>query len=78
LKPSAVLVVSAHWETKGTFVTAMEKPETIHDSVVSKELYSSISCTSNPKLAKEIKETVDKTEVGLDTTGDSIMARGLL
>ena len=30
-KPNAVLCISAHWETRGTFVTAMEKPMTIHD-----------------------------------------------
>lgn len=29
--PKAIVVVSAHWETRGTFVTAMEKPRTIHD-----------------------------------------------
>lgn len=29
--PSAVLVVSAHWLTKGTRVTAMSHPPTIHD-----------------------------------------------
>lgn len=29
--PRAVLCISAHWETKGTFVTAMERPRTIHD-----------------------------------------------
>jgi len=29
--PKAILVISAHWETRGTFVTAMEKPRTIHD-----------------------------------------------
>lgn len=29
--PSAILCISAHWETRGTFVTAMEKPRTIHD-----------------------------------------------
>src|SRR5690349_6981669 len=29
--PSAVLVVSAHWLTHGTHVTAMEFPKTIHD-----------------------------------------------
>jgi 4,5-DOPA dioxygenase extradiol len=29
--PNAILCVSAHWETRGTFVTAMEKPRTIHD-----------------------------------------------
>ncbi len=30
-KPKAVLVVSAHWFTKGTRITAMEFPPTIHD-----------------------------------------------
>ena len=30
-KPVAILCVSAHWETYGTQVTAMEKPRTIHD-----------------------------------------------
>ena len=30
-RPAAILCISAHWETKGTFVTAMEKPRTIHD-----------------------------------------------
>ncbi|UKJ06314.1 4,5-DOPA dioxygenase extradiol [Solitalea lacus] len=29
--PKAILVVSAHWLTRGTYVTAMEKPRTIHD-----------------------------------------------
>ena len=29
--PKAVLVVSAHWFTRGTHITAMEFPETIHD-----------------------------------------------
>jgi 4,5-DOPA dioxygenase extradiol len=30
-KPKAVLCISAHWETVGTRVTAMERPQTIHD-----------------------------------------------
>lgn len=29
--PTAILCISAHWETRGTYVTAMEKPKTIHD-----------------------------------------------
>jgi 4,5-DOPA dioxygenase extradiol len=29
--PKAILVVSAHWFTQGTGVTAMDKPKTIHD-----------------------------------------------
>ncbi len=30
-KPKAILCISAHWETWGTLVTAMERPRTIHD-----------------------------------------------
>ena len=30
-RPRAILVVSAHWLTAGTWVTAMERPRTIHD-----------------------------------------------
>jgi 4,5-DOPA dioxygenase extradiol len=30
-KPKAILCISAHWETVGTQVTAMETPRTIHD-----------------------------------------------
>lgn len=30
-EPRVVICISAHWETRGTFVTAMEKPRTIHD-----------------------------------------------
>ncbi|MFM2386325.1 MAG: dioxygenase extradiol [Bacteroidota bacterium] len=30
-KPQAILCISAHWETAGTKVTAMDMPKTIHD-----------------------------------------------
>ena len=30
-KPNAILCVSAHWLTRGTKITAMENPRTIHD-----------------------------------------------
>ncbi len=30
-RPKAILCVSAHWETRGTLVTAMQRPPTIHD-----------------------------------------------
>lgn len=30
-KPKAILAVSAHWQTRGTAVTAMRAPRTIHD-----------------------------------------------
>ena len=67
-KPNAVLCVSAHWETKGTFVTAMEKPKTIHDfGGFPKELYEvQYPAPGSPELAEEIKSKIKKTEVGLD------------
>jgi 4,5-DOPA dioxygenase extradiol len=30
-RPKAIVCISAHWETRGVFVTASPKPETIHD-----------------------------------------------
>ncbi len=66
--PAAILCISAHWEANGTFVTAMEKPRTIHDfSGFPKELYEvQYPAPGNPELAKEIKDEVKNTEVGLD------------
>jgi 4,5-DOPA dioxygenase extradiol len=67
-KPKAVLCVSAHWETKGTFVTAMDKPKTIHDFYgFPEELYEvQYPAAGNPELAKQIASFVAKTKVGLD------------
>ena len=30
-RPEAILCVSAHWETRGVFVTGSDAPPTIHD-----------------------------------------------
>lgn len=67
-KPNAILCISAHWETKGTFVTAMENPGTIHDfGGFPKELFAvRYPAPGSPDLAKETKSLVKKTNVGLD------------
>lgn len=67
-KPKAILCISAHWETKGTFITAMQNPPTIHDfSGFPKELFEvQYPASGNPELAKQTKELITKTEVGLD------------
>lgn len=67
-KPRAILSVSAHWETKGTYVTAMEKPKTIHDfGGFPDELYEiQYPAPGSPDLASEIKNLITKTLVGLD------------
>lgn len=66
--PNAILCVSAHWETRGTFVTAMEKPPTIHDfGGFPKALYEvQYPAPGSPELASEAKGLIKKTEVGLD------------
>jgi 4,5-DOPA dioxygenase extradiol len=69
-KPKAILCISAHWETRGTFVTAMDKPQTIHDfGGFPKKLFEvQYPAPGSPELAKEAKSEVKKTTVGLDNT----------
>ena len=66
--PKAIVVISAHWETKGTKVTAMEHPATIHDfGGFPKELYEiQYPAPGMPELAHEIKNITKTSEVSLD------------
>ena len=67
-KPSAIICISAHWETKGTYVTAMEHPKTIHDfGGFPKQLFEvEYPAPGDPKLAKETQVLIKKTQIGLD------------
>lgn len=67
-KVKAVLCVSAHWYTKGTMVTAMPLPKTIHDfGGFPDALYKvQYPAPGSPDLAKQTKELIKKTTVGLD------------
>lgn len=67
-RPSAILCVSAHWQSKGTMVTAMQKPETIHDfGGFPRELYEvQYPAPGSPELAKATKETVRERVIELD------------
>lgn len=68
VKPKAILVVSAHWLTKGTYVSAAEKPKTIYDfGGFPDELYKiKYECAGSPEYAKLTKEAVKNAEVKLD------------
>lgn len=67
-KPNTILCVSAHWETRGTFVTAMEQPKTIHDfGGFPKELYDiQYPAPGNTELANEVKSMAKTTNIELD------------
>ena len=66
--PRAVLCISAHWETRGTWVTAMDSPRTIHDfGGFPKALFDvQYPAPGNPELAKEVADLVQLTEVGMN------------
>ncbi|RYY20547.1 MAG: 4,5-DOPA dioxygenase extradiol, partial [Sphingobacteriaceae bacterium] len=66
--PKAVLVVSAHWFTKGTRITAMDFPETIHDFGGFPQALFDVQyqAPGNALLAKEAAALVKSVPVELD------------
>ncbi len=66
--PTAVLVISAHWLSRGTKITAMDFPKTIHDfGGFPEELFAvQYPAPGNPELAKETASIIQTTKVELD------------
>jgi 4,5-DOPA dioxygenase extradiol len=66
--PAAVLVVSAHWFTKGTQITAMDFPKTIHDFGGFPEALYQVQypAPGNAVLAKETASLIHTAQVELD------------
>ena len=67
--PNAVLCISAHWLTAGTFVHISQTPKTIHDFWgFPKELYEvHYRCPGAPTVAREVQSLITRTDVKPDT-----------
>jgi 4,5-DOPA dioxygenase extradiol len=64
-KPDAILVISAHWLTRGTWLTAMPKPKTIHDFSGFPEALLDIQypAPGSPALAYRVRDLMSQTVV---------------
>ncbi len=70
-RPKAVLCVSAHWCTRGTAVTAMPRPRTIHDfgRTLPAPLFEiQYPAPGDPSLAARVKDLLAPLPVSLDTS----------
>jgi 4,5-DOPA dioxygenase extradiol len=67
-KPKAVLCISAHWETNGTFITSMAKPKTIHDFGGFPQILFDVQypAPGSPELAMEVQTSINSAKVEPD------------
>ena len=67
-RPRAILCISAHWETRGSAVTAMEKPRTIHDFGRFPQALFDVQypALGDPALAARVAELLAPTPVAMD------------
>lgn len=68
-KPKAILVVSAHWMTQGTWVLGMEQPKTIHDFYgFPQELFDvDYPAPGSLQLAQQINQIIKDPGIQIDT-----------
>jgi len=80
-RPEAILVISAHWVTRGVWVTAMPKPKTIHDFGGFPQALFEIQypAPGSPALAERVQEllnvpvVMEENEWGIDHGAWSVL-----
>ena len=68
-RPRAILSISAHWATNGTAVTAMERPQTIHDfgtSLPAPLFGLQYPAAGQPELAQRVCQLLAPLSVHMD------------
>lgn len=78
-RPSAIIVVSAHWEARSATVTSGENPDLIYDySGFPPESYEiRYPCPGNPSLASSITEQLGKAGIHAVSDGNRGFDHGL-
>jgi len=68
LPPKAILVISAHWETEGTWITGMDHPQTIHDFFGFPKALFEVQCPApgDGKLAQKIATDLPDQNIQVD------------
>jgi 4,5-DOPA dioxygenase extradiol len=67
-KPRAILMISAHWQTRGIAVTALEQPPTIHDFGAFPQALFDVRypAPGSMQLAQRVQQLLAPQEVTLD------------
>lgn len=67
-RPKAILCVSAHWLTRGTAVTAMPRPRTIHDFGAFPQALFDVQypAPGDPELAHRVRDLLAPMPVAID------------
>lgn len=67
-RPQAIVIVSAHWMTEGTWVTSMDRPKTIHDFYGFPQALFDVQypAPGSASTAKHVQSTVRDPHVSAD------------